>query len=146
MTSRTDDPPNRPPPEATLEHGSYDPSRDQGSNRPGASHPMVIEPYTPRIVVRVAGRVVADTISALTLGEAGYPPIHYIPRNDVDMTLLVRSEHSTFSPYKGLCTYYSIPVGGPRCIDSVWSYEDPYPTVLPIKEHLAFFFFRSEYC
>jgi uncharacterized protein (DUF427 family) len=63
----------------------------------------------------------------------------------VDMTLLVRSEHSTFSPYKGLCTYYSIPVGGSRCIDSVWSYEQPYLAVHQIKEHLAFFFFHSEY-
>ncbi len=114
MTNGTDDSSNRPPPEATFERASYDLSRDQESSRPGASHPMAIEPYAPRIVVRVAGRVVADTLSALTLGEAGYPPIHYIPRSDVDMTLLVRSEHSTFSPYKGLCTYDSIPVGGPR--------------------------------
>jgi uncharacterized protein (DUF427 family) len=145
MTSLTEDVPNAQPAEARLDRVSGNLRRAGKPNLPGASHPIAIEPYAERIVVRVAGQDIADSTSALTLGEAGYPPIHYIPRKDVDMTLLVRSKYSTYSPYKGKCTYYSIPVGGERCIDSVWSYEDPYPAVAEIKGYLAFHFLHVDY-
>jgi uncharacterized protein (DUF427 family) len=112
---------------------------------PGADHPIVIEPTAKRIVVSVAGQVIADTHQALTLGEAGYPPVHYIPRKDVDMTLLERTEYSTYCPYKGQCAYYSVPLGGTRCVNAVWTYEDPYPEVMAIKGYLAFYFDRVDY-
>ena len=106
---------------------------------PGPDHPIRIERNPNRIVVSVAGRIVADTRSALTLREARYPPVQYIPRTDVDMTLLERTEHATYCPYKGECAYYSIPTGGARAVNAVWTYEDPYPAVGAIKEHLAFY-------
>jgi uncharacterized protein (DUF427 family) len=106
---------------------------------PGPEHPIVIEPNTNRVVVLVAGRVVADTRAALTLREASYPAVQYVPRKDVDMTLLERTDHSTYCPYKGDCAYYSIPLGGGRSINAVWTYEDPYSAVMSIKDHLAFY-------
>jgi uncharacterized protein (DUF427 family) len=107
--------------------------------QPGPDHPITIEPNRARVTVSVAGRVVADTRDALTLKEASYPPVQYIPRRDVDMTLLERSEHQTYCPYKGDCAYYSIPVGGERSVNAVWAYEAPYPAVAAIKDHLAFY-------
>jgi len=89
--------------------------------------------------VTVAGRVVADTLKALTLREASYPPVQYIPRKDVDMTLLARTDHATYCPYKGDASYFSITVGGERSIDAVWTYETPYAAVADIKDHLAFY-------
>lgn len=106
---------------------------------PGTEHPITIEADPSRVVVTVAGRVVADTRAALTLREASYPAVQYIPRRDVDMSLLERTEHATYCPYKGDCSYYSIPVGGERAVNAVWSYEDPYPAVAEIKEYLAFY-------
>lgn len=106
---------------------------------PGPDHPIDITPDTSRIVVRVAGRVVADTRSSLSLREASYPAVHYIPRADVDMSLLVRSDHQTYCPYKGDCAYYSIPSGGERGTNAVWSYEHPYDAVAAIRDHLAFY-------
>lgn len=106
---------------------------------PGPDHPIEVTPDTSHIVVRIGGRVVADTRSALTLREASYPPVHYIPRKDVDMSLLERTDHQTYCPYKGDCSYYSIPLGGDRSVNAVWTYEHPYDAVAPIKEHLAFY-------
>jgi uncharacterized protein (DUF427 family) len=106
---------------------------------PGPDHPITIEPNPARVVVTVAGRVVADTCEALTLREAGYKPVQYIPRQDVDMSLLEPTDHVTYCPYKGDCRYYSIPTGGPRSVNAVWVYEDPYPAVAQIKDHVAFY-------
>ncbi len=106
---------------------------------PGPDHPITIERNPARIVVSLAGRIVADTREALTLREAHYPAVQYIPRKDVDMALLDRTDHTTYCPYKGDCSYYSIPIGGERSINAVWSYEAPYAAVTPIKDHLAFY-------
>jgi uncharacterized protein (DUF427 family) len=106
---------------------------------PGPDHPITIAPNPAHVVVTVAGRVVADTRAALTLREAAYKPIQYIPRGDVDMTLLARTDHATYCPYKGDCAYYSIPLGGERAVNAVWSYEAPFPAVELIKDHVAFY-------
>jgi uncharacterized protein (DUF427 family) len=84
-------------------------------------------------------RVVADTRRALTLQEATYPGVLYVPREDADMSLLARTERQTYCPYKGDCAYYSIPAGGERSVNAVWTYEAPYAAVASIKDHLAFY-------
>lgn len=106
---------------------------------PGPDHPITIEPNPARVVVTVAGRVVADTRHALSLREASYPAVQYIPREDVDMSLLARTDHATYCPYKGDCAYFSIPAGGARSANAVWTYESPYPAVEAIRGHLAFY-------
>jgi uncharacterized protein (DUF427 family) len=106
---------------------------------PGPDHPITIEANHGRVVVSVAGRVIADTREALTLQEASYPPVQYIPRKDVDMALLQRTDHGTYCPYKGDCAYYSIPVGAERSVNAVWTYEAPFEAVAQIKDHLAFY-------
>jgi uncharacterized protein (DUF427 family) len=106
---------------------------------PGADHPITIEANPAQVVVSAAGRVIADTREALTLREASYPAVQYIPRKDVDMSLLERTGHATYCPYKGECAYYSIPAGGERSVNAVWTYEAPYAAVARIKDHLAFY-------
>ncbi|BFG79391.1 DUF427 domain-containing protein [Paraburkholderia terrae] len=106
---------------------------------PGPAHPITIERNPSRVVVTVAGRIIADTRDALTLREAHYPPVFYVPRKDVDFALLERTGHSTYCPYKGDAAYFSIPSGGERAINAIWTYESPYPAVEPIREHLAFY-------
>jgi len=106
---------------------------------PSAEHPITIEAHPSRVVVTVGGRIVADTSAALRLSEAAYPAVLYIPRQDVDMALLERTDHATYCPYKGDCAYYSIPAGGERAANAVWTYEAPYAAVAAIKDHLAFY-------
>jgi len=106
---------------------------------PGPDHPITIAPHAGHIVVRAGGRVIADTRAALMLREASYPGVMYIPRQDADMSLLERTDHTTYCPYKGDCSYYSITPGGERARNAVWTYEDPYAPVAAIKDYLAFY-------
>jgi uncharacterized protein (DUF427 family) len=106
---------------------------------PNAEHPISIEPNRHRVAVTVNGQVIAVTSNALTLREASYPAVLYIPRGDVDMSQLARTDHATYCPYKGDCAYYSIPAGGERATNAVWTYEAPFDAVAAIKDHLAFY-------
>jgi uncharacterized protein (DUF427 family) len=106
---------------------------------PGPDHPISIVANPSRVTVVVGGRVIADTRAALTLREASYPAVEYIPRRDVDMGALIRSEHKTYCPYKGDASYFSIPAGGERSVNAVWTYETPFEATAQIKDHLAFY-------
>src|SRR6201988_1954504 len=106
---------------------------------PGPDHPIAIMPAEGVVRVTVAGKIVAESTRALRLEEKGYPPVYYLPRDDADMSLLVRTTHYTYCPYKGDCTYYSIPVGGSKAEYAVWTYEKPYAAMVRIQEHLAFY-------
>jgi uncharacterized protein (DUF427 family) len=106
---------------------------------PGPDHPITIERNAKRVTVTLAGRVVADTTDALTLREAAYPAVQYIPLKDVDRSLLARTEHASYCPYKGDASYYSLPAGGERSVNAIWTYEAPYDAVAAIKDHVAFY-------
>ncbi len=106
---------------------------------PGPDHPITISPNPQHVTVKVAGKVVADTRMSLSLQEASYPAVIYVPRGDVDMSALKKTDHRTYCPYKGECSYYSIPAGGDRSNNAIWSYESPYASVEQIKDHMAFY-------
>jgi uncharacterized protein (DUF427 family) len=106
---------------------------------PGPDHPISIQRNPARVVVSVAGRVVADTRNALTLREAAYPPVQHIPPEDVEVSKLERTDHVTYCPYKGDCSYYSVPCGGEKSVNAGWSYEEPFPAVAQIRGHVAFY-------
>jgi uncharacterized protein (DUF427 family) len=106
---------------------------------PGPDHPIDIAPTQSRVVVKAGGRVIADTHDALTLREAAYPAVQYIPRKDIDMSAFERTTHQTYCPYKGEAAYYSVAAAGERGANAAWSYESPYGAVAEIVEHLAFY-------
>src|SRR5438094_5285055 len=102
---------------------------------PRREHPITIEPNPNRVRVTFNGRVVAETTRALTLREAGLPPVQYVPREDADLALFARTAHATHCPYKGDAAYYSLSVDGRTAEDAVWTYEAPYPAVASIQDH-----------
>jgi uncharacterized protein (DUF427 family) len=106
---------------------------------PGSDHPITVTHNPHRVVVRLSGKVIADTTDALVLREASYPAVLYIPRRDVDMAELERTDHASYCPYKGDASYFSIPAGGERSVNAIWTYEAPYDAVARIKDHLAFY-------
>jgi len=112
---------------------------DKPIMEPSPSHQITITANPARVVVSVAGRVVADSRSALTLREALYPPVQYIPIADVDRSLLERTDTATYCPFKGDASYYTVTVDGKQAVDAVWSYESPHPAVAEIKDHVAFY-------
>jgi uncharacterized protein (DUF427 family) len=106
---------------------------------PSVDHPITIESSPGRVRVLAGGRVIADSRKALVLRESDYPAVHYIPRSDVYMTLLERTENKSHCPYKGDASYYSVVPGGDRAVNAVWTYEAPYEAVAAIKDHVAFY-------
>lgn len=111
---------------------------------PGPDHPISIAPSGKHIVVSAGGQIIADTKNALTLQEASYPAVYYIPRADVNTALLAPSSHQTYCPYKGDCSYYSIAPGGDRSINAIWTYEQPHASVAQIAGYMAFYPDRVE--
>jgi uncharacterized protein (DUF427 family) len=107
--------------------------------QPGPDHPITVKPAAGRLVVTAGGRPLADTRRALVLQEASYPPVFYVPREDVAMDRLLASERRTYCPYKGDCSYLTITDAGAAGENAVWSYEAPYPAVAAIAGHLAFY-------
>ncbi|MEA2943563.1 MAG: hypothetical protein QOD09_4092 [Bradyrhizobium sp.] len=106
---------------------------------PGPDHPIAITANPKRVRVSAGGVVIAETIHALTLKEASYPAVQYVPRGDANMALLARTDRVTHCPYKGDANYFSVTAGGKALENSVWTYETPFPAMAEIAGRLAFY-------
>jgi uncharacterized protein (DUF427 family) len=106
---------------------------------PGPDHPITITSNPNRVRVIFDGKVLADTRRALTMREASLPPVHYVPREDADLTLLTRTDHATHCPYKGDASYFTAAANGRTAQNAVWSYEQPFSAVAAIAGFLAFY-------
>lgn len=106
---------------------------------PHAGHPITIAPNPKRVVIWAGEHVIADTRDALTLREAHYPAVEYIPRKALKMDLLRRSAYVSYCPYKGEANYFDIPSMGDRGTNAIWTYERPHDAVAVIKGHVAFY-------
>ena len=111
----------------------------RAAKTPSPQHPITIEATGARVVVRANGRVVADSNASLTLREGGYPPAIYIPIGDVDAAQLRSSATSTYCPYKGDASYFTIAGTDEDLVDVIWTYDHPYPAVAAIAGHLSFY-------
>lgn len=106
---------------------------------PSPDHPITLEAAPGRVQASYAGHVIADSRDVIILREADYPPVAYFPRGDVDMAFMGRTARSTHCPYKGQASYYTLVMDGRLSENAVWSYEDPYPAMAPIRDRLAFY-------
>lgn len=111
---------------------------------PTADHPITVTPTGSHVTVRVNGEVVAETDDALTLQEASYPPVQYIPLEDVVANALTRSDTTTYCPYKGEAGYYNLNTAVGAIDDVIWTYEQPYPAVATIAGRVAFYPDKAE--
>jgi uncharacterized protein (DUF427 family) len=106
---------------------------------PGPDHPIAITANPKRIRVSAGRVVIADTTHALSLKEASYPAVQYVPRQDAKMALLQRTDRVTHCPYKGDANYFSIAADGKTIENAIWTYETPFPAMTEISGHLAFY-------
>jgi uncharacterized protein (DUF427 family) len=112
---------------------------------PDATHPITVKPTGSHVTVRVGGVTVAESDNALSLAEASYPVVQYIPLTDVDQNLLARTDSHTYCPYKGEASYYTVQTpNGQTETDLIWTYEEPYNAVSEIAGHVAFYANRAE--
>jgi uncharacterized protein (DUF427 family) len=106
---------------------------------PGPDHPITIEPTGQPVTVTAGDQIIARTDNALTLREASYPPIQYVPIDDVDPSALRPSDHETYCPYKGDASYFTVTTPDGELENVIWTYEQPYEAVAEIGGHVAFY-------
>lgn len=111
---------------------------------PGPDHPIRMETNPRRVRGRVENHVIADTADALTLSEADYAPVQYLPRKDVETGFLSQTDKVTHCPYKGDATHYSMMINGDLMENCAWSYEAPFPAVEAIRGRIAFYVDKVE--
>ncbi len=106
-------------------------------------HRVDLLPETRRVRVTFAGVVIADSDAALRCEETGHAPVHYLPASDVRLDLLRPSDHKTYCPFKGDCSYWTIEVAGggetARSENAVWAYPAPYDEATAMAGHFAFY-------
>ena len=106
---------------------------------PGPDHPITVKATEGRVTVRWNGQVIADTTGALTLEEAGFAPVQYVPLADVKAEVLEPSPHVTYCPYKGDASYFTLKAASLRIVNAVWTYKEPFEAVASIAGYLAFY-------
>jgi len=106
---------------------------------PGPDHPITVTPTGAHVIVKAGDRVIAETDGALTLQESTYPAVQYVPLADVEPSVLERTAHATYCPYKGDASYYSLMLDDGLKENAVWTYETPYDSVAEIAGHVAFY-------
>jgi uncharacterized protein (DUF427 family) len=106
-------------------------------------HRVDLLPETRRVRVTFGGQVVADTTRAVCCEETGHEPVHYIPEKDMRLELMRPTDHKTYCPFKGDCSYWTIEVekGGGRqqSENAVWGYRAPYDEAVGLAGHYAFY-------
>jgi uncharacterized protein (DUF427 family) len=111
------------------------------ANKP--EHRVDLLPETRRVRVTLAGTVIADSGAAVRCEETGHEPVHYLPEKDVRLDLMRPTEHKTYCPFKGDCSYWTIEVPqqgeSRRSENAVWAYRAPYDEALGLAGHYAFY-------
>ena len=107
------------------------------ANKP--EHRVDLLPDSQHIRVTFGGAVIADTTSAVRCEETGHGPVFYVPEKDMRMELLHATEHKTYCPFKGDCSYWTIDAGGKQAENAVWGYRAPYDEAVGLAGHYAFY-------
>ncbi|MGW6061266.1 DUF427 domain-containing protein [Streptomyces sp. NPDC055189] len=106
-----------------------------------AGHKITIEQGSGLVRVVRDGQVVAESRRPLLLHETGCPVRYYLPPEDVRTSLLTPSDTTTYCPFKGTASYWSLPdaPGTKDGKDAVWAYPEPKDAVSQIKDHFCFY-------
>jgi len=104
------------------------------------SHRVDLVPETRRVRVTFAGAVIADSKAALRVEETGHEPVHYLPEKDVRLDLMRPTDHKTYCPFKGDCSYWTVEIGADsKAENAVWGYRKPYDEAAGLAGHYAFY-------
>jgi adenylate cyclase len=104
-----------------------------------ADYELRFEPSPQRVRVELDGTRLADSTRALLLHESRLPPVYYMPRDDVELSLFERSPRVTHCPFKGDATHWHVRANGRLTEDAAWSYDEPYGDAAPIRGYLSFY-------
>lgn len=102
-------------------------------------HRVDLHPDTKRVRVMFGGKVIADSTSTLRCEETGHGPVHYVPAKDMALDLMKKTEHTSYCPFKGTASYWTIDTGSASAENAIWGYEAPYDETAQLAGHYAFY-------
>ena len=106
-------------------------------------HRVDLLPEARRVRVTLAGTVIADSAASLRVEETGHEPVHYVPAKDVRLDLMRPTDHKSYCPFKGDCSYWTVEIedGGAKrqAENAVWGYRAPYDEAVGLAGHYAFY-------
>jgi uncharacterized protein (DUF427 family) len=102
-------------------------------------HRVDLHPDKAHVRVMFGGKVIADSTSALRVEETGHGPVYYIPAKDMALDLMTKTAHTTYCPFKGTASYWTINAGGKSAENAIWGYETPYDETTKLAGPYAFY-------
>ena len=102
-------------------------------------HRVDLHPDSAHVRVMFGGKVIADSTDALRVEETGHGPVYYIPAKDMALDLMSKTAHTTYCPFKGTASYWTIKVGDKSAENAIWGYEAPYDETTALAGHYAFY-------
>ncbi len=108
--------------------------------------PAVAAPTGAHIVIKLGGKVVAETRRAVRTLETSHPPSYYIPLADIVPGVLAPIGGISFCEWKGYARYFDATAGGEHREKAAWSYPDPTPLFAVLRDHVAFYAGAMDAC
>lgn len=100
--------------------------------------PPFIENVNKPVLVNYQGKCIAESHNSLAVLETASPPTYYIPKCDIDMTVLEEMDGKTsMCEWKGKAIYWALKIKSDHPV--AWSYPNPFPEFAALKDHLAFY-------
>jgi uncharacterized protein (DUF427 family) len=108
--------------------------------------PPRLEPCAKRIQIVLAGQTIAQTNNAMRVLETSHPPVYYIPQQDIAMQFFTLISASSFCEWKGKASYWNIDIADKHVDRAAWSYANPTPPFVLIKDFLGFYANKMDSC
>ncbi len=122
---------------------SYPPPRDPV--RPGQlsvwdfPRPPAVEQWHERVVLRLGGRVIAETTEAWCVLETSHPPTYYLPPTAFTAGVLRPARGTSYCEWKGEATYLDLVAGDVVAERVAWTYPDPTPAFAMLLDHVSLY-------
>jgi uncharacterized protein (DUF427 family) len=98
-----------------------------------------VSPTDDHIRILHGDRCIADSRRPLKVTESRHQPVWYLPLSDVDPSVIEATDHTSYCPFKGHASYWSVTAGSSRLENSIWGYLSPYRECELLSEHVGFY-------
>lgn len=108
--------------------------------------PPAVVPTEEHVHIRHRGHTIVDTHAALRVLETSHPPTYYVPKGDVDLSVIEEVSGHTWCEFKGQASYGDLVIGEQRVVRALWWYPKPQPAYLALTGYLAFYPGKVDEC
>jgi len=109
--------------------------------------PPLLEKSLKQIKIIVNQVILVESCNTYRVLETSHPPVYYVPTEDIAMEYLhCASTRKSFCEWKGFASYYDLTVKDKQVINAGWYYREPTAYFAPIKNYIAFYPSKMDFC